>query len=240
MGKKFIGSAALTPSSDSGFDLTTKGDTHGYSDTNARIPIGSNDQVLTADSAQALGLKWATPSVGGGNMEFIERFTATASSTFTCTLSSSLAVGNFVKMVGIWNGKWNASGSASNLELQIVTPVETIDAGYSWAANVLTSSSTFTAGSDVDNFTIGASATAAASRGNIMFELTHLSVPSAQNNELYFKWWQVGTNVQQAWGSGFTYQNENAITAINGFIFTNGTGNNIESGTTLDVYKVTS
>ena len=174
-------------------------------------------------------------------MEFIERFTATASSTFTCTLASSLAVGDFVKMVGIWNGKWNASGAAAGLELQIVTPVETIDAGYNWAANVLSASaSTHVAGADIDNFTIGYSTTSPASRGNIMFELTHLSVPAAQNNELYVKWWQVGTNVQQGWGSGFTYQETDPITAINGFIFTNGTGNNIESGTTLDVYKVTS
>lgn len=42
--------------------LTTKGDVWGYSTVDARIPIGSNGQVLTADSAQALGLKWATPA----------------------------------------------------------------------------------------------------------------------------------------------------------------------------------
>ena len=41
---------------------TTKGDVSGFDTTFARIPIGSNDQVLTADSAQALGLKWATPT----------------------------------------------------------------------------------------------------------------------------------------------------------------------------------
>jgi hypothetical protein len=42
--------------------LTTKGDLYGFSTLDARIPIGTNDQVLTADSAQALGLKWATPA----------------------------------------------------------------------------------------------------------------------------------------------------------------------------------
>lgn len=44
--------------------LTTKGDILGYSTTNARIPIGTDGQVLTADSAQTLGLKWATPTTG--------------------------------------------------------------------------------------------------------------------------------------------------------------------------------
>jgi hypothetical protein len=48
--------------------LTTKGDVWGYSTTNARIPVGTNGQVLTADSAQALGVKWATPAGGGGKV----------------------------------------------------------------------------------------------------------------------------------------------------------------------------
>ena len=47
---KLIGSVGLAPGSDEGTDLTTKGDLHGYSSSNTRIPIGSDDQVLTADS----------------------------------------------------------------------------------------------------------------------------------------------------------------------------------------------
>jgi hypothetical protein len=44
--------------------LTTKGDLYGFSTLDARIPIGTNNQVLTADSTQALGLKWAAASTG--------------------------------------------------------------------------------------------------------------------------------------------------------------------------------
>ena len=35
-------------------------------DTFSRLAIGTNDQVLTADSTAATGMKWATPSGGGG------------------------------------------------------------------------------------------------------------------------------------------------------------------------------
>ena len=42
-----------------GIDLTQKGDLHGYSDDDARIPISTNNFSLLCDSAEALGLKWA-------------------------------------------------------------------------------------------------------------------------------------------------------------------------------------
>ena len=44
--------------------LTTKGDVWGYSTTDARIPVGANGTVLTADSAETLGVKWAAPAGG--------------------------------------------------------------------------------------------------------------------------------------------------------------------------------
>jgi hypothetical protein len=42
--------------------LTTKGDIVGYDTVRKRIGIGSNDQVLTADSTNANGLLWKTAS----------------------------------------------------------------------------------------------------------------------------------------------------------------------------------
>jgi hypothetical protein len=42
--------------------LTTKGDLYTYSTADARLGVGTNGQVLTADSAEATGLKWAAPA----------------------------------------------------------------------------------------------------------------------------------------------------------------------------------
>ena len=44
--------------------LTTKGDLLGYDTANARVPVGTDGQVLTADSTQAAGVKWSTPTTG--------------------------------------------------------------------------------------------------------------------------------------------------------------------------------
>ena len=42
--------------------LTTKGDVFTFSTVDARLGVGANNTVLTADSAEATGLKWAAPS----------------------------------------------------------------------------------------------------------------------------------------------------------------------------------
>ena len=38
--------------------LTTKGDLYTFSTVDARLPVGTNGQILSADSAEATGLKW--------------------------------------------------------------------------------------------------------------------------------------------------------------------------------------
>ena len=103
---RLIGSVGLSPGSDEGTDLTTKGDLHGYSSSNTRIPIGANDTVLTADSTQALGLKWATAS-GGGAFTLIETKTVSGGTTSSVTFSLSPAIAPpnavFVTLSGTWD-----------------------------------------------------------------------------------------------------------------------------------------
>ena len=44
-------------------------------DTFDRLAVGTNDQILVADSTASTGLKWATPAAGGGGMVFLNRTT---------------------------------------------------------------------------------------------------------------------------------------------------------------------
>jgi hypothetical protein len=44
--------------------LTTKGDVFTFSTVDARLGVGANGTVLTADSAETTGLKWAAPASG--------------------------------------------------------------------------------------------------------------------------------------------------------------------------------
>ena len=58
--------------------LTTKGDLYGFGTSDARIPIGTNGQILTADSAETLGLKWATPAGAASGLTLIDTNTFSA------------------------------------------------------------------------------------------------------------------------------------------------------------------
>jgi len=93
-----------------GSPLTTKGDLFGFSTVDARIPIGANNTVLTADSAETLGLKWATPSTGG--MTLISE-TVLSSAT---GLSLSGISGSYKQLVLVYSGVLHSgSGSAFGL-----------------------------------------------------------------------------------------------------------------------------
>jgi hypothetical protein len=76
---------------DSASPLTTKGDIFGYSTQDARIPVGSDGQVLVADSAQTLGVKWETVS-GVGTDQFLPIFNITSSDTITIAAAREMTL----------------------------------------------------------------------------------------------------------------------------------------------------
>jgi len=67
--------------------LTTKGDIYVAtgSATVTRLPVGTNGQVLTADSAQSEGIKWATAATGAFQFALIRDVKAANTAGGTCT-----------------------------------------------------------------------------------------------------------------------------------------------------------
>ncbi len=100
--------------------LTTKGDLFTFTTVDARLGIGANNTVLTADSAEATGMKWATPAGGGKVLQVVYASVnsgATTSSTslvdtqLTATITPTL---NTSKILVIYsqNGCGKSSASA--------------------------------------------------------------------------------------------------------------------------------
>jgi len=89
------------PNFDSLAPTTTKGDLIvRSSSTNSRLGVGSDGQVLTLDSLQTLGVKWAAVSAGAMNVvsktttysAVINDYILASSSSFTITLPTAVGV----------------------------------------------------------------------------------------------------------------------------------------------------
>ena len=70
--------------------LTTKGDVYVYGSANTRIGVGSDGQVLKADSSTATGLAWGA---GGGGATIVHTYSNTTNTSYTGTASTFVTSG---------------------------------------------------------------------------------------------------------------------------------------------------
>jgi len=93
-------------------------------DTVSRLGVGANGTVLTADSAEATGLKWATPAAGGGKVGQVlstlktDTFTTTSTSAVTITglsqtITPTATSSKILIIVSLAAGVSNADGNAA-------------------------------------------------------------------------------------------------------------------------------
>jgi hypothetical protein len=174
-------------------------------DTFARLAVGANDTVLTADSSTATGLKWA--SVAGGSM------TQLATGTLTGSLPSISSI----------------SGSYKHLELFVTDPYGTganiinirfnSDSGANYARQLVFSS-------QPPSVTGTSSATSINTYNGIITTANengyfHLILPfyttTASAKPVQFFWTRTGASgaTEQLWGS---YNSTSAISSIQFFL----------------------
>ena len=74
-------------------------------DTVSRLAVGANGTILTADSAEATGMKWAAAASGGG-MTLLSTTTLSGASTTISSIS-----GSYIRLIAYIHGVTNASAN---------------------------------------------------------------------------------------------------------------------------------
>ena len=118
--------------------LTTKGDLFTFTTVDARLGVGANNTVLTADSAEATGMKWAASSsaltlIQRSSFSNVAGTSTTFDGVFTSTYKTYLVVVEVITAVT----------AANDLQLQFIVSGTTKTASY-YGSNITTDYSTAT------------------------------------------------------------------------------------------------
>jgi hypothetical protein len=109
--------------------------------TPATLTVGTNNQVLTADSTTATGLKWATPAAGGSGLTLItsSSFSAVTSHSINNCFTSTYA-NYFIQCT------FTGGSSTTSKDLTIKLRASGTDTSTGYTDNNFTQTGTYTAG----------------------------------------------------------------------------------------------
>jgi hypothetical protein len=84
-GSAWVGVGGTSP-------LTTKGDLYTFSTADARLGVGTDGQILVADSTAATGLKWAAAASGGKVLQVVSNTNTATQSTASTSFVDAVSV----------------------------------------------------------------------------------------------------------------------------------------------------
>ncbi len=209
----------ITKATASSVAPAAKGDLVVGSATNdaAILGVGTNNQVLTADSAEATGLKWATASSGG--MTLLSTTTLSGASTTVSAIS-----GSYKNLQIMIQGFYS---SASQLNIRFNS-----DSGANYGRYYAETGGTGTAGTGLSQISpIEIGTTSAYDRAGVLWATIPRYTESHYKSFVYSAVGYVNSAAQGRFGY-FTWNNTSAITSIE--FATNGTW----SGGTVYIYGV--